>query len=202
MDGPIWSSLLETNTPVRGCVSSRHESVSNKFPSLILAHHHESLRPWLNLFTLQSRITAADRRKHSWNSAGNTKVKKVDGKIKNVSLWLIVKSNQSMELCAYLAIVKGYYKCNFDFKVGRAKAQGHSNLSPAVLWQDCSLPQDFLHRTFSQNNLDSTCWFNKCTMLLGWNHVNSGEFRIPTTCHLFQMFTSEPLAQPSLHLVF
>ena len=39
------------------------------------------LRPWLHCFSLQSRITKADREKHSWSSDGNTKVKKAHGKV-------------------------------------------------------------------------------------------------------------------------
>ena len=39
------------------------------------------LSPWLHCFSLQSRITKADREKHQWSSEGNTKVKKKDGKV-------------------------------------------------------------------------------------------------------------------------
>lgn len=65
-----------------GClhsIPSRSLVVLVLFPSSCYLPH--LLRPWLHCFSLQSHITKADRQKHSWNSSGNTKVKKVHGKV-------------------------------------------------------------------------------------------------------------------------
>lgn len=49
------------------------------------------MRPWIHQFSIQNRVTSADREKFNWSSKGNTKFSKSKSGRNWVYLWLQLK---------------------------------------------------------------------------------------------------------------
>lgn len=107
MDGIIWASKLEENCALGECATGWHFRFAIFFNNndkfwrlprplklIMLSRQSADLawrfacrwpRPWCHLFSLQSHVREADRRRFNWTSEGNTRVVRSNsGRIKNV----------------------------------------------------------------------------------------------------------------------